>query len=110
MLYHLAPRGIMATVLANGSLSSNTSGEGEIRKNLVQADLVECIVALPKQLFYNTGIPACIWFLRRERNIRNNETLFIDASEMGFLKDRVHREFTQGDISKIVDTYHHWRK
>ena len=110
MLYHLAPRGIMATVLANGSLSSNTSGEGEIRKNLVQADLVECIVALPKQLFYNTGIPACIWFLRRERNIRNNETLFIDASEMGFLKDRVHREFTQGDISKIVDTYHNWRR
>ncbi len=110
MLYHLSLRGVMATVLANGSLSSNTSGEWEIRKNLVQADLVECIVALPKQLFYNTGIPACIWFLRRERNTRNSETLFIDASEMGFLKDRVHREFTEGDIAKIVDTYHVWRR
>lgn len=70
MLYHLAPHGVMATVLANGSLSSNTSGEGEIRKNLVLADLVDCIVALPKQLFYNTGIPACIWFLRRGRTAR----------------------------------------
>lgn len=110
MLYHTAPGGIVATVLANGSLSSNTSGEGEIRKRLIEADLVECIVALPKQLFYNTGIPACIWFLRRERKTRNRETLFIDASEMGFLKDRVHREFTDEDISKIATTYHNWRK
>lgn len=110
MLYHLAPHGIMATVLANGSLSSNTSGEGEIRKTLIENDLVECIVALPKQLFYNTGIPACIWFLRRERKERTKETLFIDASEMGFLKDRVHREFTENDIQKIVNTYHTWRK
>ena len=110
MLYHTAPNGIVATVLANGSLSSNTSGEGEIRKRLIEADLVECIVALPKQLFYNTGIPACIWFLRRERKNRNRETLFIDASEMGFLKDRVHREFTDEDISKIANTYHNWRK
>ena len=110
MLYHLAPHGIMATVLANGSLSSNTSGEGEIRKNLIQNDLVECIVALPKQLFYNTGIPACIWFLRRERQNKKNEILFIDASEMGFLKDRVHREFTDKDINKISETYHNWRK
>lgn len=110
MLYHTAPNGIVATVLANGSLSSNTSGEGEIRKKLIEADLVECIVALPKQLFYNTGIPACIWFLRRERKNRNRETLFIDASEMGFLKDRVHREFTDEDISKIANTYHNWRK
>lgn len=110
MLYHLAPHGVMATVLANGSLSSNTSGEGEIRKNLVLADLVDCIVALPKQLFYNTGIPACIRFLRRERITRNRETLFIDASEMGFLKDRVHREFTEEDMKKIADTYHNWKK
>lgn len=110
MLYHLAPNGIMATVLANGSLSSNSGGEGDIRKSLIENDLVECIVALPKQLFYNTGIPACIWFLRRERKVRNKEILFIDASEMGFMADRTHREFTEEDINKIADTYHNWRK
>jgi type I restriction enzyme M protein len=110
MLYHLAPHGVMATVLANGSLSSNTSGEGEIRKNLILADLVDCIVALPKQLFYNTGIPACIWFLRRERTARKGEILFIDASEMGYMKDRVHRDLSEEDIKKITDTYHAWRK
>jgi len=110
MLYHLAPHGVMATVLANGSLSSNTSGEGEIRKRLIEADLIECIVALPKQLFFNTGIPACIWFLRRERNTHKQETLFIDASEMGFMKDRVHRELSEEDIQKITQTYHNWRK
>ncbi|WP_452221281.1 N-6 DNA methylase [Lacinutrix salivirga] len=123
MLYHLSPRGVMATVLANGSLSSNTSSEGDIRKNLVEAGLVECIVALPKQLFYNTGIPACIWYLRRGRT-KTNEVLFIDASEMGYLKDRVHRDFSDsdddnkkgnfhendlGDIQKITKTYHDWR-
>ena len=123
MLYHLAPNGVMATVLANGSLSSNTSGEGDIRKTLVEQGLVECIVALPKQLFYNTGIPACIWFLRRGRT-NTNEVLFIDASEMGYLKDRVHRDFSDadddnekgnfhenglGDIQKITKTYHDWR-
>lgn len=110
MLYHLAPHGVMATVLANGSLSSNTSGEGEIRKNLIEADLVECILALPKQLFYNTGIPACVWFLRREKTSRQKEILFIDASEMGFMVDRVHREFAEEDITKISETYHNWRK
>ncbi|MFD1014412.1 type I restriction-modification system subunit M [Winogradskyella rapida] len=109
MLYHLSPRGVMATVLANGSLSSNTSGEGDIRKTLVEAGLVECIVALPKQLFYNTGIPACIWYLRRGRT-NTNEVLFIDASEMGFMKSRVHRDFTEEDITKIRDTYLNWRK
>ena len=110
MLYHLKPTGVMATVLANGSLSSNTGGEGEIRKNLIQNGLVECIVALPKQLFYNTGIPACIWFLRRGRKENTDKILFIDASEMGFMKDRVHRELSDEDIEKIADTYHHWRK
>ena len=125
MLYHLSPRGVMATVLSNGSLSSNTSGEGVIRKNLVENDLVECIVALPKQLFYNTGIPACIWVLRREKNTHSREVLFIDASEMGYMKDRVHRNLSdtddekkkgnfhengQGDIQKIAATYHNWRK
>ena len=123
MLYHLSPSGVMATVLANGSLSSNTSGEGDIRKTLVEEGLVECIVALPKQLFYNTGIPACIWFLRRGRT-NTEEVLFIDASEMGYLKDRVHRDFSDsdddnkkgdydenglGDIQKITATYHNWK-
>jgi type I restriction enzyme M protein len=110
MLYHLATNGIMATVLANGSLSSNTSGEGEIRKKLIENDLVECIVALPKQLFYNTGIPACIWLLRRERKNRKNEILFIDASDMGYLEDRVHRILAEEDMNRISDTYHNWRK
>lgn len=108
MLYHLSPRGVMATVLANGSLSSNTSGEGEVRKNLVEAGLVECIVALPKQLFYNTGIPACIWYLRRGRE-KNKEILFIDASEMGYMKDRTHKDLSEDDINLITSTYHNWR-
>jgi len=117
MIYHLSPKGIMACVLANGSLSSNTSGEGKIRKNLIEAALVDCIVALPKQLFYNTGIPACIWFISRKRiGIGNgdrkhkNEILFIDASNIGHLIDRTHRIFTDEDIAKIADTYHEWRK
>ncbi|MDA9157175.1 type I restriction-modification system subunit M [Flavobacteriaceae bacterium] len=110
MLYHLAPSGVLSTVLANGSLSSNTSGEGEIRQRLVEEDLVECIVALPKQLFYNTGIPACLWFLRREKANHSKEILFIDASDMGFMKDRVHRDLAEKDIDTITDTYHNWRK
>ncbi len=110
MLYHLAPHGVMATVLSNGSLSSGSGGEWEIRKNLVQSDLVDCIVALPKQLFYNTGIPACIWFLRRGRTERQGEVLFIDASEMWYMKDRVHRDLSEEDIEKITNTYHNWRK
>ena len=110
MLYHLAPGGVLSTVLANGSLSSNTSGEGEIRQRLVEEDLVECIVALPKQLFYNTGIPACLWFLRREKANHSKEVLFIDASEMGFMKDRVHRDLADEDIDTITGTYHNWRK
>ena len=110
MLYHLAPGGVLSTVLANGSLSSNTSGEGEIRQRLVEEDLVECIVALPKQLFYNTGIPACLWFLRREKSNHSKEILFIDASEMGFMKDRVHRDLADEDIDTITNTYHNWRK
>lgn len=115
MIYHLSPNGIMACVLANGSLSSQTSNEGEIRKALIENDLVDCIVALPKQLFYNTGIPACIWFLSRKRagngdRKRSGEILFIDASEEGFMEDRTHRVFTQDDIAKIAETYHEWRK
>lgn len=115
MIYHLGPHGIMGMVLANGSLSSNTSGEGEIRKNIVEADLVDCIVALPTQLFYNTGIPACLWFISRKRTgngdrKRTGEILFIDASELGHMEDRTHRIFTDEDVSKIATTYHEWRK
>lgn len=114
MVYHLAPKGVMATVLSNGSLSSNSSGEGDIRKALVEDDLVDCIVSLPKQLFYNTGIPACIWFLSRKKSgngdrKRNGEVLFIDASELGFMADRTHREFKEEDVRKIADTYKEWR-
>jgi type I restriction enzyme M protein len=110
MLYHLAPRGVMATILSNGSLSTNTSGEGEIRKNLIENDLVECIVALPKQLFYNTSIPACIWILRREKSNHSREVLFIDASEMGYMIDNVRRELDEKEIKKITETYHKWKK
>jgi type I restriction enzyme M protein len=114
MIYHLSPKGIMALVLANGSLSSNTSNEGEIRKNIVLDDLVDCVVALPKQLFYNTGIPACLWFVSRKRagngdRKRTGEILFIDASEMGHLINRTQREFSQEDIDKIANTYREWR-
>ena len=128
MVYHLSPKGIMACVLANGSLSSQTNNEGEIRKALVENDLVDCIVALPKQLFYNTGIPACIWFLSRKRTgngdlsahapkagmqagrKRIGEILFIDATEIGYMEDRTHRAFSEEDIAKIAGTYHKWRK
>src|SRR3989339_1742181 len=115
MIYHLSPKGIMACVLANGSLSSQTNNEGEIRKSLIENDLVDCIVALPKQLFYNTGIPACIWFISRKRvgnadRKRTGEVLFIDTSNIGFMADKTHREFTEEDIAKISSTYHEWRK
>lgn len=110
MLYHLSPRGVMATVLSNGSLSSNTSGEGDIRRNFIENDLVDCILALPKQLFYNTGIPACIWIMRREKSQHHKEVLFIDASDMGYMKDRVHRDLSNEDIDKIAETYHNWKK
>lgn len=115
MIYHLSPKGVMACVLANGSLSSQTSGEGDIRRSLVEHDLVDCIVALPKQLFYNTGIPACIWFLSRKRTgngdrKRTGEILFIDASEVGHMADRTHKEFSDEDMAMIAKTYHEWRK
>jgi len=109
-LYHLAPNGKAGFVLANGSLSSNTGGEGEIRQKLVEADLIECIVMLPKALFLNTGIPACLWFLRRGKQKRKGETLFIDASELGYMIDRKNRAFDPKDISKVADTYHNWLK
>lgn len=114
MIYHLSPKGIMACVLANGSLSSQTNNEGQIRQSFIDEDLVDCIVGLPKQLFYNTGIPACLWFISRKRTgngdrKRSGEILFIDAGDVGFMKDKTHKEFTEEDISTIADTYHNWR-
>ncbi len=113
-VHHLSPTGIAGFVLANGSMSSNTSGEGEIRKNLVEADIVDCMVALPSQLFYNTMIPACLWFISRDRKNhkfrdRRGEVLFIDARKMGAMVDRRHRELTPEDIKKIASAYHAWR-
>ncbi len=113
-IHHLAPHGMAGIVLANGSMSSNQSGEGEIRKAIIEADLVDCMVALPGQLFYSAQIPVCLWFLTKDkkdpkRRKRSGETLFIDARKMGALIDRVHRELTDADIQKIVSTYHTWR-
>ena len=109
MIYHLSPNGKMALLLANGSMSSQTNNEGEIRKAIINADLVECMVALPGQLFTNTQIPACIWFLNRNKK-RKGEVLFIDARQIGYMKDRVLRDFTADDIAKIADTLHAWQK
>lgn len=113
-IYHLAPTGLAGFVLANGSMSSNQSGEGEIRKNIIEADLVDCMVALPGQLFYSTQIPVCLWFIARDKRNgrfrnRQGETLFIDARKLGTMVDRVHKELTDEDIRKIADTYHAWR-
>ena len=113
-IHHLAPTGMAGFVLANGSLSSNQSGEGEIRKNIVKADLVDCVIALPQQLFYSTPIPACLWFLARDKGDtrfrdRHNEILFIDVRKMGMMTDRVHRELTNDEIGRIAATYHAWR-
>ncbi len=108
-IYHLSPNGTAGFVLANGSMSSNTSGEGEIRKAIIEDDLVDCMVALPNQLFYSTTIPVCLWFLSRNKNNRNGKTLFIDARELGSLTDRVHRDLSREDIAQIADTYHAWR-
>lgn len=119
MLYHLAPAGSMALLLANGSMSSNTNNEGEIRKKLIEDDYVECMVALPGQLFTNTQIPACIWFLTRDKRNglalnkpkrdRRGQFLFIDARQLGYMKDRVLRDFTPADIQKVADTFHAWQ-
>ena len=116
MLYHLAPHGSMALLLANGSMSSNTKGEGEIREALIKADLVECMLALPGQLFTNTQIPACVWFLTKNKKARgknrdrHREVLFIDARQLGFMKDRVLRDFTEADLEKISGTFLAWKR
>ena len=113
--HHLAPNGVAGVVLANGSMSSNQSGEGDIRKAMIEADVVDCMVALPGQLFYSTQIPACLWFLARNKNPgnglrdRRGQVLFIDARKMGVMVDRTRRELTDEEIQRIADTYHAWR-
>ena len=134
IVYHLAPNGIAGFVSANGAMSSNQSGEGDIRRALIEADLVDCMVALPGQLFYSTQIPVCLWFIARDKSggqpsprpspsgrgrsaaegegrlrDRRKQTLFIDARKLGTLIDRVHRELTDADLQKITTTYHAWR-
>ena len=114
ILHHLAPGGVAGFVLANGSMSSSQSGEGEIRAKLVEADLVDCMIALPGQLFYSTQIPACLWFLARDRGngkfrARRGEVLFIDARKLGRMADRTHRELSDEDVARVADTYHAWR-
>jgi type I restriction enzyme M protein len=123
-IYHLAPTGMAGFVLANGSMSSNQSGEGEIRRAIIEADLVDCMVALPGQLFYSTQIPVCLWFLRKNKAAgangnqsgpasrwrdRRRQTLFIDARKLGHLVDRVHRELRDEETQRIAQTYHAWR-
>ena len=119
-IHHLSPQGMAGFVLANGSMSSNQSGEGEIRQRLIEEDLVDCMVALPGQLFYSTQIPVCLWFLAKNKNDgknaraartrdRRKQTLFIDARKMGSMVSRVNRELTADDIARIAGTYHTWR-
>ena len=104
MIHHLAPNGKIGLVLANGALSSQTSGEGEIRKNIIEADLIEGIVALPTQLFYSVTIPVTLWFISKNKT-QKGKTLFIDARKMGYMVDRKHRDFTTEDIKKLADTF-----
>lgn len=113
-IHHLAPDGRAGFVLANGSLTTNTGGEGEIRKNIIEDDLVDCIVALPPQLFFTTGIPVCLWFLDRNKassgeRDRRGETLFIDARQMGHKISRTQIELSEDEIARIADAYHAWR-
>ena len=114
ILWHLSPNGTAGVVLANGSMSSGQSGEDVIRRAMVEADVVDCMVALPGQLFYSTQIPACLWFLARSKNPvglrdRRGEVLFIDARKLGTMVDRTRLEFSDNDTAKITDAYHSWR-
>ncbi len=120
ILHHLSPRGTAGVVLANGSMSSQQSGEGDIRRAMIEGDVIDCMIALPGQLFYTTQIPACLWFLTRDKSNgiardkklrdRRGEILFIDARRFGHMVDRTRREFSGDDIAKIADTYHRWRE
>jgi len=114
IVHHLAPAGVAGFVLANGSMSSNQSGEGEIRKAIVEANLVDCMIALPGQLFYSTQIPACLWFLARDKKNRGfrdrrGQFLFIDTRKLGRMVDRTHKDLTDEDVARIAGTYHAWR-
>ena len=113
-IHHLSPTGVTGFVMANGSMSTNTSSEGEIRKNIIETDLVDCMIALPGQLFYTTQIPVCLWFLTRNKQNgkfrdRSRQTLFIDARKMGSLIDRIHKELSEEEIERIAGTYHAWK-
>lgn len=117
VLYKLAPNGSAGVVMANGSMSSNSNGEGDIRARIVEADLVSCMVAMPTQLFRSTGIPVCVWFFAKDKKAgpggavdRTGEVLFIDARELGYMVDRAERALSDEDIAKIADTYHAWRR
>ena len=120
ILHHLSPTGTAGVVLANGSMSSTQSGEGEIRKAMIEGEVIDCMIALPGQLFYSTQIPVCLWFLARDKSNgisrnkklrdRRGEILFIDARKLGFMVDRTRREFSDADIARIADTYHAWRE
>ena len=115
ILHHLGPHGMAGVVLANGSMSSSQSGEGDIRKAMIEGGVVDCMIALPGQLFYSTQIPACLWFLAKNRKNgrfrdRSDEILFIDARKLGVMVDRTRREFEDAEIAKIADTYHRWRE
>ena len=114
MIHHLAPNGTAGVVLANGSVSSAQSGEDVIRRAMIEADVVDCMIALPGQLFYSTQIPACLWFLSRNKQNgrfrdRRGQVLFIDARKVGTLVDRTRKEFSEDDIARIIRTYHAWR-
>lgn len=119
ILHHLSPTGTAGVVLANGSMSSTQSGEGEMRRAMIEGEVVDCMIALPGQLFYSTQIPACLWFLAkdksngiaRDRKLRDRrgEVLFIDARKLGFMVDRTRKEFSDADIAQIAETYHAWR-
>lgn len=109
MIHHLSPKGTAGFVLANGSMSSQSSGEGEIRKKLLEADMVDAIVTLPSQLFFNTGIPACLWFVSRDRANRTGKTLFIDGRNLGKMINRRNRELTEDDIAQVAKTYHNFK-
>lgn len=113
-VHKLSPSGTAGIVLANGSMNSNSGGEGEIRKNMIEAELIDCMISLPAQLFYNTMIPACLWFLARNKTNgkfrnRSNEILFIDARKLGTMINRRNKEFSDEDIKLIAATYHKWR-
>lgn len=113
-IHHLSPKGTAGFVLANGSLSSKSSGEGDIRRKLVEADLVDCVVAMPDKLFFNTGIPVALWFVSKDRHgnghrKRTGEVLFIDARKLGTMATRRIRELSDVDIAKIAGTFHAWR-